>query len=307
LVTDVGKIDDKSFNESGWNGLKRAEKDLKAAIKYIETIDAKDYEKNIALFGDEGYDAIVTMGFGLTDATRKMAPKYPKTMFIGVDQFQVDVIPNVVGLIFSEEESGFLGGCLAGLLTKSNIVAQVLGTDVVPPVRYFKKGYDNGAVYCNPKVKVLSAYHPGGLAKGFTDPDWGKQTALTMIAQKADVVFGAGGKTGNGALLAANEKGVLAIGVDTDQYYTLPEVKKVLVSSAMKMIDTAVFLAIKDVKDGKFQGGNKMNDTKNGGVGLAPFHDLEAQVPAAVKAKLDEVYKGLAAGTVKTGVDRAKD
>ncbi|HEY3082743.1 MAG TPA: BMP family ABC transporter substrate-binding protein, partial [Chloroflexota bacterium] len=155
--------------------------------------------------------------------------------------------------------------------------------------------YIAGAKAARPDIKVLSACHPGGLAKGFTDPDWGKSTTLQMIDQKADVVFAAGGLTGNGGLVAAAERKVLAIGVDTDQYLTLPEAKSVLLSSAMKLITPGVFNLIKSQQDGQFKGGNVVGD-----VGLAPFHDLESQVPAAVKSKLAEIDKGLKDSSIKT-------
>ncbi len=298
LVTDVGRINDKSFNQSAWEGVKKAEAELGAEVKYIETTDAKDYMKNIETFAKEGYDVIVTVGFALGEATREAGQKYPNVKFIGVDQFQPDpVIDNVAGLIFEEDKAGFLAGALAALMSKSGVVGAVLGTDVVPPVVRFGEGFKNGAKYINPDIKVLIAYHPGGLAKGFIDPEWGKQTAFSMIDQGADVIFGAGGQTGNGALIGCAERGVLAIGVDTDQYYTVPEAKSVLLSSAMKLITPGVFNLIKEAKEGTFKGGNRIGE-----VGLAPFHDLEDQVPQEVKDKLKEIDKGLRDGTIQTGV-----
>jgi basic membrane protein A len=182
-------------------------------------------------------------------------------------------------------------------MSKSGVVGAVCGTDVVPPVVKFGKGYENGAKYINPDVKVLVAYHPGGLAKGFIDPEWGKQTAVQQMDQGADVIFGAGGKTGNGALIGAAEKKVYCIGVDTDQWYTVPEAKAYMLSSAMKLITPGTFDLIKAVEAGTFQGGNVV-----GPVGLAPFHDTDSQVPAEVKTKLEEIDKGLKDGSIQTGV-----
>ncbi len=297
MVTDVGKIDDKSFNESLWNAVKQAEKELGAEVSYIETTDPKDYGKNIATFADKGYDVICTSGFGLGEATIEAAKKYPNIKFIGTDQFQAEALPNLAGLIFEEDKAGFLAGALAALMSKSGVVGAVLGTDVVPPVVKFGKGYEAGAKYINPNIKVLLAYHPGGLAKGFIDPEWGKQTAVQQIDQGADVIFGAGGKTGNGALIGCAEKKVFCIGVDTDQWYTVPEAKTYMLSSAMKLITPGSFNLIKAAKEGTFKGGNVVGD-----VGLAPFHDTEAQVPAEVKAKLQEIDKGLKDGSIQTGV-----
>jgi basic membrane protein A len=297
LVTDVGKVDDKSFNESAWNALKEAESKLGAEVSYIETTDPKDYGKNIATFADKGYDVIVTSGFGLGEATIEAAKKYPNVKFIGTDQFQAETLPNLAGLIFEEDKAGFLAGALAALMSESGTVGAVLGTDVVPPVVKFGKGYENGAKYINPDITVLLAYHPGGLAKGFIDPEWGKQTAVQQMDQGADVIFGAGGKTGNGALIGAAEKKVYCIGVDTDQWYTVPEAKAYMLSSAMKLITPGTFDLIKAAKEGTFQGGNVV-----GPVGLAPYHDTDSQVPAEVKAKIDEIDKGLKDGSIQTGV-----
>jgi basic membrane protein A and related proteins len=302
LVTDVGKVDDKSFNQSAYEGLKQAEKDLGATVKYIETTDAKDYAKNIDTFATAKYDVIITVGFNLGTATLEAAKKYPDVKFLGIDQFQAEVAANVVGLVFDEDKSGFLAGALAGLMTKSGKIGAVCGTDAVAPVWRFGEGYRAGALYVKPDVEVNVIYHSDvGFDKTFTDPEWGKTTAVSMIDKGVDVIFGAGGKTGNGALGAAAEKGVLAIGVDTDQYLTVTEAQKALISSAMKMIVPGVFDLLKLAKDGKMPSGNYV-----GPVGLAPFHDYDATIPADVKTKLQEIDKGLKDGSIKTNVPSAK-
>ncbi|MCA9904825.1 MAG: BMP family ABC transporter substrate-binding protein, partial [Anaerolineae bacterium] len=201
LVTDVGEIDDKSFNQSAWEGVQMAASELGAQVEYIETQDAKDYLTNISLFADNGYDIIVTVGFALGEATVEAAGQYPDIKFIGVDQFQGATVDNVAGLIFPEDKSGFLAGALAGMLTQSGTIAAVLGTDLVPPVVAFKEGYEAGARYVNYDINLISTYHPGGLDVAFTDPEWGASTAAQAIGQGADVIFGAVGKTGNGALI----------------------------------------------------------------------------------------------------------
>lgn len=293
----MGKVDDKSFNQSAWEGVLRAQRELGAEVKFLETTDPKDYAKNIDQFGQDGYDVIVTVGFAIGQATQEAAAKYKNIRFIGVDQFQEKPTDNLVGLIFDEDKAGYLAGALAGLLTKSNVVAAVLGTDLVPPVVKFGKGYEAGAKAVKPDIRVISAYHPGGLARGFSDPDWGKNTTIQMIQQQADVIFGAGGQTGNGALLGALERNVLAIGVDTDQWETLPQVRPVLVSSAMKLITPGVFELVKAAGGGSFKSGNF-----TGQVGLAPFHDNASKVPEAAKAKLAEIDAGLKNGSIRTGV-----
>jgi len=303
LVTDVGKVDDKSFNQSAWEGAQCGAKETGGTTKYIETTDPKDYDKNIAQFGDEGYDVIVTVGFALGEATIKNAAKYTKAKFIGVDQFQEKTTPGVGGLIFPEDEAGFQAGVVAAMMSKTGQIGAVLGTDVVPPVWRFGEGYRAGAVWAKKDTKVNVVYHNDvGFDKTFTDPEWGKTTALSMIDKGADVIFGAGGKTGNGALLGvAQSKKGFAIGVDTDQYLTVPEAKEVLLTSAMKLIVPGTCDMIKAAKAGTWKDGNV-----TGKVGLAPFHDTESKVTAEAKAKLEEAQKGLAAGTLKTNVAPAK-
>lgn len=298
LVTDVGEIDDKSFNQSAWEGVSRAEAELGAQIDFIETQDAKDYATNIGLFADNGYDVIVTVGFALGEATLEAAATYPNVMFIGVDQFQGGTVANVTGLIFPEDRAGFLAGALAAMLSETGTVAAVLGTNLVPPVVAFKEGYEAGALYINPDINLVSTYHPGGLDVAFTDPEWGATTAAQAIdTNGADVVFGAGGKTGNGALIeVAGREGVYCIGVDSDQWETVPEAHPCLVSSAMKLITPGVFDLIKAAQDNSFPGGNFV-----GSVGLAPFHDFDASIPQEVKDRLAEIDAGLADGSISTG------
>lgn len=297
LVTDVGEVDDKSFNQSAWAGVQQAEKELDAVINYVETKDAKDYQTNMQLFIDKGYDIIVTVGFALGTATAEVAKANPNIMFIGVDQFQAEALPNLTGLIFSEDKSGFLAGALAAQLSKTGTIAAVLGTDLVPPVVAFKEGYEAGAKYINPNINVISTYHPGGLDVAFTDPEWGATTAKQAIDNGADVVFGAGGKTGNGALIeVAGNPGLYCIGVDDDQWNTVPEAHACLVSSAMKLITPGVFDLIELAKAGQFPGGNYV-----GPVGLAPYHDFDSKIDKAIKDKITEIDAGLKDGSISTG------
>jgi basic membrane protein A len=297
LVTDVGEVDDKSFNQSAWEGVQQAGTELGALVKYVETKDAKDYGANIDLFGQKEYDVIVTVGFALGEATLEAASRYPDIHFIGVDQFQGEAVANVAGLIFPEDKAGFMGGALAGMLTKSNTIAAVLGTDLVPPVVAFKEGYEHGAAYVNPDVTIISTYHPGGLDVAFTDMEWGATTAKQAIDQGADVIFGAGGKTGNGALIeVAGHDGLYCIGVDTDQWGTVPEAHPCLVSSAMKLIVPGVFDLIKMSKEGNFPGGNFIGE-----FGLADFHDFDSQISQEIKDELAEIRAGLVDGSIETG------
>ena len=306
LVTDVGKINDKSFNQSAWEGVQRAEKELGARVQYIETTDAKDYAKNIGTFGDEGYDVIVTVGFALGEATAAAAATYPETDFIGVDQFQAEEVDGVAGLNFPEDNAGFLVGALAAAMSQSNKIGAVCGTDAVPPVWRFGEGYKAGAAYADGMLgtttEVFVVYHSDvGFDKTFTDPEWGAQTAQSMMDQGADAIFGCGGITGNGAITQAAQAGAYAIGVDTDQYLTLPEAAPRMLSSAMKLITPGVFDLVKLSQDGQFPNGNYFGDA-----GYAPFHDLESEVPAEVKTMLEEINAGLLDGSIKTEVPPVK-
>jgi len=297
LVTDVNSIDDRSFNQSAWQGLKQAAKELNVSIKFVESKEAKDYLPNIELFARNGYKVVITVGFGLGQATLQAAGKFPDIKFIGIDQFQAKPVVNVAGLIFREDKAGFQAGALAALVTKTNTIAAVFGTNLVPPIVAFNKGYAAGARYINPDIKIISTYHPGGLAIAFSDPEWGAATAKQAIAKKADVLFCAGGTTGNGALIeAAGHANIFCIGVDTDQWHTLPEARPCLVSSALKQITPGVFALVKTAKEGRLSGGNFFGD-----VGLASFHDFNDRIPISVQNKLAAITRGLRNDSIRIG------
>jgi basic membrane protein A len=315
LVTDVGRVDDKSFNQSAWEGLQKAKADGNADwIQYIETTDAKSYDPNIATFGDAGYDVIVTSGFNLTEPTYAAAKKYPKIFFMGTDQFLFKddkhadwPLANLIGIVYNEDQSGFLVGALAAMMSKSHNIGGVFGTDAVPPVWRYGEGYKAGAAYEDAKngttTTVTAVYHNDvGFDKTFTDPEWGKTTADSMIDKGADIIFGGGGKTGNGAVDEAVARGVYAIGVDSDQYFTLPEAQKGLLSSAMKPITVPVAALIKLAKDGKYPA----DGLYFGPSGYAPYHDLDSKVPANVKTEMEALLKGLTDGSLKTNVPPVK-
>ena len=300
LVTDTGKVDDKSFNQSAWEGALQGAQATGGYAKYIETVDPKDYGNNINQFVSAGYDVIVTVGFLMGDATIAAAKANPNIQFIGVDQFQADAIKNLTGLVFNEDKAGYAAGYLAGLMTKTGKIGAVLGTDTVPPVKLFGEGYKAGALKANPSVQVTLVYHAPDNA--FNDPEWGAAEAQKQLAQGEDIIFGAGGKTGNGALIeVAKAQGagdtIFCIGVDTDQYNTVPEAQKCLLTSAEKKLTQGTKDLVVMAKDGKTPGGNFFGLT-----GLADYHDTASKVPDDVKAKVEEVIAGLDAGTIKTDV-----
>jgi basic membrane protein A and related proteins len=306
LVTDIGKVNDKSFNQSAWKGIQQAANELGATVNYIETVDRKDHEKNIAVFGDAGYDVIVTAGSALADATKEAAAIYPNTKFIGVDQFQTETIDNIAGLNFPEDQAGFLVGALAAMMSKSHTIGAVCGPDSVPAVWRFGEGYKAGAAYADgikeTTTGVFVVYHnDADFNEAFVDPEWGAATARSMIDQGAYVVFGCGGVTGNAAITAAAQAGAYAIGVDTDQFFTLPEAAPRMLSSAMKLITPGVYELIKLAKDGKFPAGNYLGDA-----GYAPYHDVDNEVPPDVKTEMEKINAGLLDGSILTNVPARK-
>jgi basic membrane protein A and related proteins len=301
LVTDVGKVNDGTFNQFAYEGLKRAEQELGVETAFIETQAQADYEKNMDQFANQGFDMIIGVGFLMGDAVKANATKHPDIKYTIVDFAYDPVVPNVRGLVFSEDEAGYLAGALAASMSKSNVIGVVGGVEI-PPVQKYVMGYENGAKSIKADIDVKKVY-----IDSFTDRARGAEAAKDFISQGADVIFGAGGQTGSGGIQAAAQQGVWVIGVDQDEYLTTfqngatPGSDKLL-SSAMKRVDNAVFGAIKDASEGKLEGGTSVNTAASEGVGLAPFHDADASIPADVKSKLDEILKGLADGSVKTNV-----
>ncbi len=301
LVTDIGKIDDGTFNQYAYEGMQRAAEEFGLETTYIETARPEDGEGNILMLAEGGYQVIVTVGQTLGEATERVAKDYPNTNFVTIDFAPYPVLPNVMGLLFAEDQAGFLAGALAGYVTQSNVLGVVAG-DQIPPVIKFRKGFTNGARHVNPKVKVLGEY-----IESFTDPGKGRVVAQSFIEQGADVIFGAGGQTGSGGIQEAAEQGVWAIGVDQDEWITTFENGRApganrLLSSAIKRVDNAVYVAIRRAVEGKFSGETAIFDAGNEGVDLAPYHAAESAIPEEVKGRIDEIAAGLRSGTITTSV-----
>ncbi len=314
LVTDMGGVNDKSFNQSAWTGVQKAAKEFGFDAKFIESKQPTDYEKNIDQFATEKYDVIVTVGFLMGDATAAKAKQYPNIKFAIIDNayyptkgvaycddtkkdcYDDGGLKNVTSLMFQEDEVGFLAGVVAGGMTKTGTVCTVSGMEI-PPVVKFVVGYQNGAKWIKPDLKqALNVYIPD-----FNAPAKGKEAGQSMIGQGCDVVFGVGGNTGNGGLLAAKEKGLMAIGVDVDQYNTYAEVKDALLTSAAKNVDAAVYEYLKAINGKTDKAGIFTANLKNSGVGLAPYHDWDSKIPQTVKDKVTEAIDGLKSGKIATG------
>ena len=301
LVTDVGLVDDKSFNQAAWTGAQHGAELLGVPVSYIETQDSKDYADNIALYANEGCDVIVTVGFAMADATAIAAVEYPDINFIGVDAFQGEAMDNVAGLVFNEDRAGFLAGALAASMSESGIIGQVLGTNLVPPVQAFGSGFDLGAKHINPDIEILKTYHPGAIEVAFGDPEWGATTSRQAMDNGADVIFAAGGATGNGGLIEIASEAdagsrVFCIGVDLDQWYSVPEAQPCLITSAEKHMVQGVSDLIVQAAAGEMPTGNVY-----GTVGLAPYHDFDSQISDEIKATIEDIAAALNDGSMVTG------
>ena len=309
LVTDIGKVDDQTFNQYAYEGMKAAEECFGFQTSFIETVSEADYQKNIstALEGDPA--VLITVGFLLTDATGAAAAANPNTSFIGIDQFFADETgapaysDNYVGVLFNEDEGGYMAGVLAASLSESGVIGVVGGREDVPPVVKLVNGYEVGAKSVNPDIQVLKIYN-----ESFTAPDKGASDAQQFIGEGADVIFGAGGLTGSGGVSAATQQGVWGIGVDQDEYFSTfdggsaPGADK-LASSAVKRVDLGVFTQIVNALKGEFEGGIFALTAENGGITYAPPHD--ADVPEEALQAVEEARQGLADGSIKTGLDPA--
>jgi len=305
MVSDVGGIDDASFNQNTWEGLQKAAKDFGVDASFIESAAQADYEKNITELAEQGKDLIITVGFLLGDATSKMAAQYPDTKFAIVDVTYDPPIANVQGIAFNVDEAAFPIGYLAAgwAVLKDAADPQVgyVGGMQIPPVEQFIVAYCAGVDYYN-KAKGTNVQCKGVYVGDFESPDKGKVAGKSLLDEGVDVIFGVGGKTGNGGLTAAKEAGKWGVGVDVDQYNTLPNEKDILITSCMKRLDNAVYATVNALVDDKFAGGtNYVATASNNGVGLAPYHDFEGQIPAELDKEVKAIQKGIADGTIKTG------
>ena len=305
MVSDIGGIDDASFNQNTWEGLEMAEEELGVCAQFIESQAQADYEKNITEFAEQDYDLIITVGYLLGDATSKMAAQYPDIKFGIVDYAYDPGIPNVVGIVFATDGAAFLTGYLGSYWADTQdpedpMLGYVAGMQI-PTVEIFVAGHEAAVAYYN-EQKGANVRISGTYVGDFEAPDEGKIQGLSLIDEGADVIYGIGGKTGNGGITAAKERGVWAVGVDVDQYNTLPNEKDILITSTIKRLDNAVFGVVQSVLDGTFAGaGVYVGTLTNGGVDMAPFHDFEGEIPAEIVTELETIRAGLIDGSIDTG------
>ncbi len=292
LVTDIGGLNDRGFNHLSYVGLKRAESELGLQQRVYQAKSTQEYVPNLSTFARQGYD--LTIGVGFTEATAidTVATNFPNSKFaiVDVDQTTEPHKPaNLLGLLFKEQETGYLVGYLAGLEEKRRAGKDVIGSvggQKQPPVDRFIAGYQAGAKAADPGITTLNNY-----SEDFSDQAKCKQIALNQIEQGAGVIFQVAGGCGLGALDAAKEKGLWGIGVDADQSF----LGRHILTSAVKRVDTAVFDAIKLVADGKFKGGNIIFGLKDNGVAIGK---ISPKVPKSEVAKVMQVRADIIAGKI---------
>lgn len=223
LVTDTQGIEDHGMNQDAWAGLQEAKANgLADQVEYIASVDARDYQKNIVYFANRGFDLIFTSGVSLDDETLQSADLYPDSTFVGLNQTFEESRPNLISVTFPEDQMGFAAGVSAATLTKTNIVAAVCETSGIDAMWRYCEGFRAGAKFTNDQLTVAVVYRDNGDSeKLFIDEAWGYATASDLIARGADVVFAAGGVTGQGAVKAASELGVYPIGAERDQFAAL--------------------------------------------------------------------------------------
>ena len=309
-MTDTGRIDDKSINATAWKGIIDAETQLGIKGSYLESTEIADFEKNIDAFIDEKCDLIITVGFLLGDATKAAAEAYPEMKFSIVDNSYDPAIANVVSQAFQTDEAAFLAGYLAAGVTRTGIVGTFGGMNIAT-VSIYMDGFYRGVMHYNEVhgtiVKVLG-WNPddetaGLFTNDFVDQQIGSDMATYLMDQGADIILPIAGPVGLGAAEAimartTADNPVYIIGTDSDWYLTVPDFNSIVLTSVMKNTDITTLNVIKSVMDGTFTGGNSVGNLANGGVSLAPFHNLDYVVSAELKTELAQVKADILAGII---------
>jgi basic membrane protein A len=289
MVTDVGGVNDLSFNQSAWEGLQRSEADFGVDASYLESKQEADYEVNLETLVDEENDLVWGIGFMMAEALKTSAENFPEQKFAIIDNSYGEETPeNIVGVTFKEHEPSFLVGYIAGKMTETNKVGFIGGIDFYL-INKFEYGFLAGVKAANPDCEVYRQY-----ANSFTDAAAGKSIAEQFYNEGADIIYHAAGATGNGMIEAAKEKGKWAIGVDRDQNDLAPDN---VLTSAMKRVDNAIYNVVKDLNEGNWAGGTTVSyGLAEGGVDIAPSSDKH--VPAEVLAEVEELKAKIIAGEV---------
>ncbi|MBW3619733.1 MAG: BMP family ABC transporter substrate-binding protein [Actinobacteria bacterium] len=302
-VTDTGGVDDRSFNQTAYKGLQDAESQLGIEIQVLESQSEADFEPNINQFVSQGCDLIVTVGFLLGEATEGAAQANPDTDFAIVDFAYETEYDNLLGLTFETDQAAFLAGYVAAATTETGTVGTYGGINI-PPVTIFMDGFLAGVRYHNQEkgteVEVLGWDGTDGLFTGdFSSQDKGRQTTDQLLQAGADIIMPVAGPVGLGSAAAIEEAGRgKLIWVDTDGFESASQFSELMLTSVMKNMDVAVFTAIERGVNGEFEGGVYSGTLENDGVGLAPFHDFEDEVPQETKDELEKLREGIISGEI---------
>jgi basic membrane protein A len=310
MVSDSGGFDDKSFNQSGYEGLQQAVKDLGIQEKHVQSKADTDYDPNLRSMVQAGCKLTVTVGFLLGDATKNIATANANSHFAIIDYNDPTFPKNVKPIVYDTAQAAFLAGYLAAGVSKTGKVATFGGSNI-PTVTIFMDGFADGVKYYNQKkgknVQLLGwdkDKQDGVFVGDFKSIDKGKVLTQGFLQQGADIVLPVAGPVGAGAgsaILDANKGGSDAklIWVDSDGYLTAPDYKSIILTSVQKTMANAVETVIKDDVQGKFDSAPYIGTLANGGVALAPYHDLDSAVPSDLKSEIDQLKKDIASGTVK--------
>jgi basic membrane protein A and related proteins len=305
-ITDTGGIDDKSFNQTAWKGIQDAEEEFGIRSNFLESQEVADYEKNLNAFLEEGCDLIVTVGYLIGDATLAAAEANPDVKFSIVDYAYEEPPDNLIGQVFETDEAAFLAGYVAAAVTKTGKVGTFGGLPI-PTVTIFMDGFYKGVMKYNEvkgtNVEVLG-WNPatpdtGAFTMDFDDQQKGREMAVSLMDEGADIIMPVAGPVGLGAAAAIQERGnAYVIGVDSDWFLTSPEYASVTLTSVMKLMDSTTMQVIESVIDGTFEGGTVVGTLANEGVTLAPFHDFEDLIPNDIKAELEQLKADIIAGEI---------
>ena len=292
VVYDKAGKHDKSFNEMVSVGVAKFYKDTGIKVKEIEPRNDAEVQKGLDKLAHRGYSPIVAVGFAMASATSKAAQKYPNIKFTLIDM----VVPekNVQNVVFAEHEGSFLVGALAAMKTQSNTIGFIGGMDI-PLIRKFACGYEQGAKYVKPNIKIVQNM-TGSTPAAFNDPANGAELAKSQIDQGADVIYAAAGGTGIGVLQTAADKGIYSIGVDSNQNYMHPGS---VLTSMVKRVDLAAYESFKAAMDGTWKPGVKVMDLKAGGVDYAYDQYNKNLITPEMKARVDQIKADIIAGKIK--------
>ncbi|MDD2921684.1 MAG: BMP family ABC transporter substrate-binding protein [Anaerolineales bacterium] len=302
MVTDTLGVEDYGVNQGAWLGLQNAKANGGVdQIAYIESVDTRDYEKNLAYFAAHGYDAIIASGIGLQDETRVVADRYVDSFFIGINQppkKDEAARPNLIRVVFAEDQMGFVAGVLAARVSQTHIVGAVCEKSDIASMWRTCEGFRAGVKFADKNVKPLVVYRDNGDSeKLFLDENWGRAAAQDLVKRGADVIFAAGGITGQGALRAAVEAQVKAIGAERDQAAALRESNSWLITSVYGDAQFEVEKITRDLKEGNLGG---QNPTQFKFLALGP------KLPENLTPELSDLLAELWKGKIRTNVKNMK-